>query len=173
MNPRSVTAVMFASCPNVRLAARQLTQLVERCNTTSKPDQSYCAIAAGRGSWDRPDIGFADAGRATVEEGSAPNFDLPKDAHFDASDVASDMPSNEPDAALSTRAWKPDDRTRSWSSALLPTRSMKPNGTSADEQNGDLTAVEPRLRGPAATMPATSNAPNRQLFVSRSSEWRP
>jgi len=122
MNRRSVTAVVFASCPNVRLAARQLTHLVERCNTTSKPDPSYCAIATGRGSSDRPDIGFADAVRATVKEDNAPNFDLPKDAYFDASDIASDVQSHKPDAALSTRAWKPDDRTRSCSCALLPSR---------------------------------------------------
>jgi hypothetical protein len=50
-NPRSVTAVMFAPCPNVTLAARQLTQLVERCKTTSNPDPAYCAVAAYRGSW--------------------------------------------------------------------------------------------------------------------------
>jgi hypothetical protein len=91
INPRSVTALVFAPCPNVTLAARQLTQLVERCNTTSKPDRTYCAIAAYRGSWARPDIGFADAVRATVEDGNAPNLDLPKDAYFDASDIASDI----------------------------------------------------------------------------------
>ena len=102
INPRSVTAVMFAPCPNVTLAARQLTRLVERCNATSKPDPDYCAIAAYRGSWDRPDIGFADAVRATVEEGNTPNLDLPKDAYFDASDIASDMPTRKPHAALST-----------------------------------------------------------------------
>src|SRR5262245_18242820 len=160
---------MFASCPNVRFAARQLTQLAERCNTTSKLDPSYCAIAAGRRSWDRPNIGFADAVRR-IKKDNSPKFELPKDAYFDASDIASDMPSHQEDAALSTRAWKPDDRTGSCSSALLPTRSMKPNGTSADEQNGDLTAVGPRLHGPAATVPAAIRAPNRQLFVSRSSE---
>jgi hypothetical protein len=82
---------MFAPCPNVTLAARQLTQFAERCNTASKPEPSWCAIAAYRGSWDRPDIGFADAVRATLEGGNAPNFDLPKDAYFDASDIASDM----------------------------------------------------------------------------------
>src|SRR5882762_5831467 len=82
INPRSATAVMFAPCPNITLAARQLIRLVERCNTTSKPDPTYCAIAAYRGSWDRPDIGFADAVRARVEESNVPNFDLPKDAYF-------------------------------------------------------------------------------------------
>jgi hypothetical protein len=170
INPRSLTAAVFAPCPNVAIAVQRLTQLVERCNTTSKPDPTHCAIAAYRGSWDRPDIGFADAVRSTVEADNAPNVDLPKDAYFDASDIASNVLSHKPDAALSTRAWKPDDRMRSCSRALLPTTSMKPNGTSADEQNGDLTAAEPRLRGPAATVPATSKAPNRQLFVSRSSE---
>src|SRR5215467_6172441 len=36
INPRSVTAVMLAPCPNVTFAARQLTQLIERCNRTAK-----------------------------------------------------------------------------------------------------------------------------------------
>jgi|SRR5215470_8530653 len=89
INPRSVTALMFAPCPNVTLAARQLTRLVERWNTTLKLNTTYRAIAAYRWSWDWPDIGFADAVRATVEEGNAPNFDLPNDAYFDASDIAS------------------------------------------------------------------------------------
>src|SRR5882724_8161602 len=139
-NPRSVTAVMFAPCPNVTLAARQLTQLVERCKTTSNPDPTYCAVAAYRGSWDRPDIGFADAVRATVEEDTAPNIDLPKDAYFDASDIASDIPTRKPHAALSAPVSKPDDRTRGWSSASFPTKSTKPNGTSAGEQSGDQPA---------------------------------
>src|SRR5215813_13152004 len=45
-DPRSVTAVIFAPCPNITLAARQITQLAERCKTTSKPDPLYCAVAA-------------------------------------------------------------------------------------------------------------------------------
>jgi hypothetical protein len=77
INPRSVTAVMFARCSNVTLAARQLTQLVGRCNTTSKPDPTNCAIAGCRGSWDRPVIGFANAVHATVEEGNAPTLTCP------------------------------------------------------------------------------------------------
>lgn len=83
-----------------KFAARQLTQLIERCNRTSKPDPTYCAIAAHRGSWDRPDIGFADDVRVTVEEGTAPNIDLPKDAYFDATDIAANMPACKPQAAL-------------------------------------------------------------------------
>jgi hypothetical protein len=164
---------MFAPCPNVTLATRQITQLVERCNTTSKSDPTNCAIAAYRGSWDRPDIGFADAVRATVEEGNAPNYELPKDAYFDASDIASDMPTRKPHAALSTPVFQPDDRTRGWSSALFPTKSTKPNGTSAGAQNGDRTAEEPRSPSPAVAVPATGKAPIDSLFVRRSSERRP
>src|SRR5215472_15175510 len=70
--------------PNITLAARQITQLAERCKTISKPDPLYCAVAAYHGPWDRPDTQFADAVRATVEKGNAPNFDIPKDAYFDA-----------------------------------------------------------------------------------------
>src|SRR5262245_8043491 len=83
-DPRSVTAVLFAPCPNITLAARRITQLVERCKTASRPDPIYCTIAAYRGSWDRPNARFADSVRATVEKGNAPNFDMPKDAYFDA-----------------------------------------------------------------------------------------
>jgi len=173
INPRSVTAVMFAPCPNVTLAARQLTELVERCNTTSKPDPAYCAIAAYRGSWDRPDIGFADAVRATVEDGNAPNLDLPKDAYFDARDIASEIPTRKPHAAPSTSVLQPDDRTHDWSSSLFPMKSKQPNGTSAGEQNGDRAAEEPRLPSPAAAVPETSKAPIDSLFVPSSSERRP
>ena len=54
-DPRSVTAVLFAPCPNITLAARQITRLAERCKMASRPDPIYCAIAVYRGSWDRPD----------------------------------------------------------------------------------------------------------------------
>ena len=63
---------------------------VLRPQATSKPDPIYCAIAAYRGSWDRPDATFADAVRATVEQRNAPNFDMPKDAYFDPNDLASE-----------------------------------------------------------------------------------
>jgi hypothetical protein len=171
-DPRSLTAV-FAPCPNITLAARQLTQLVERCKTASKPDPIYCAIAAYRGSWDRPDTRFADAVRATVEKSNAPNLDMPKDAYFDASDIASDTPMPGPRAALTPPEQTPDDRVRGWSSALFPAKSPNPDNPSADVQNRDRTAEEPRLSGPAAAAQATSKAPIDSLFVPRSSERRP
>jgi hypothetical protein len=173
INPRSVRAVMFAPCPNVTFAARQLTQLIERCNRTSKPDPSYCAIAAYRGSWDRPDIGFADTVRATVEQGSAPNRVLPKDAYFDATDRASNIPTRKPHAALSTPEPQSDDRTRGWSRALFPTKSTRADGISTSVTNGDRAADQSRLAGASAAVPNTSKAPIDNLFVPRSLERRP
>jgi hypothetical protein len=170
---RSVTAVLFAPCPNITLAARQITQLADRCKTASRPDPIYCAIAAYRGSWDRPDTRFAHAVRAPVEKGNAPNFDLPKDAYFDASDIASDTPISGPHTALSPPASPPDDRVRGWSSALFPAKSPKPDSTSAEVQNGDRAADEQRSPRPRAAVPAASKAPVDSLFVPRSSERRP
>jgi len=60
--------VPFRTIRERRNCARQLMQLVQRWNSTSRLDPNCCAIAAYRGSWDRPDIGFADAVRATVDE---------------------------------------------------------------------------------------------------------
>jgi hypothetical protein len=171
-SPRSVTVVTFAPCSNVAIAARLLTQLVERCNTTSKPDPMYCAIAAYRGSWDRPDIGFADAVRATVEEGNAPNVELPKDAYFDSNDIASDIPTRNSHAAQSTPGSQSDDRTRAWLSALFPTNPTKPNGSFVGDQNGDRAAEEAHFPGPATAVPEKSETSIDSLFVKRSSEGR-
>src|SRR5207245_1845811 len=83
-----------------------------------------------------------DAIRATVEKGNAPNFDMPKDAYFDASDIASETPIPGPHAALTTSAPTPDDRARGWLSALFPARPAKPGNTSTDVQNGDETVEQ-------------------------------
>src|SRR6516225_4040171 len=172
-DPRSATAVLFAPCPNITLAARQITRLAERCKMASRPDPIYCAIAVYRGSWDRPDTRFVDAVRATVEKGNAPNFDLPKDAYFDTSDIASDTPMPGAPAALNPPASTPDDRVRGWSSALFPAKSPKPDSTSAEVQNGDRAADERRSPGRAGAAPAASKAPVDSLFVPRSSERGP
>jgi hypothetical protein len=172
-DPRLVTAVLFAPCQNIMLATRQITQLAERCKMTSRPDPTYCAIAAYRGSWDRPDNRFADAVRATVEKGNAPNFDMPKDAYFDASDIASETLTPGPTAALTATALTLDDRARGWSSALFPAIPAKPDSISGDVQNLDRAAQEPRSPGPAIATPTATKAPADSLFVPRSSQRRP
>ena len=172
VDPRAVTAVMFAPCPNITIAARQLTLLEKRCKSASKPDPIYCAIAAYHGSWVRPDARFADSVRATVEKGNAPDFDIPKDAYFDGSDTVSEVPTSGPlvpsDPPTSIR----DDRARGWSSALFPVKSAKQNSPSGDTQNGGRAAEDVHPSGPATAAPATSKVPVDSLFVPRTSERR-
>jgi hypothetical protein len=172
VDPRAVTAVSFAPCPNITLAARQLARLAKYCKSASKPDQIYCAIAAYHGSWDRPDMRFAGSVRATVEKGNAPNFDMPKDAYFDGSDTASDTLSSDPDASLSAPVSTADDRVRGWSSALFPPKATHPDSPSADVQNDDRPAERARASGPATAAPATTKSSVYSLFVPRSSERR-
>jgi hypothetical protein len=82
----SAAEAMFTPCPNISMAARQITQLVDRCKTVPsfKADPVHCAIAAYRGSWDHPDNKFADAVATSAVNGDAPNFDMP-----DTTDVGS------------------------------------------------------------------------------------
>jgi hypothetical protein len=71
---RSATLAMLTPCANISIAARQITQLVDRCKTVPsfKVDPLHCAIAAYRGSWDRPDNKFADAVATSAANGDAP-----------------------------------------------------------------------------------------------------
>jgi hypothetical protein len=84
-NPQSVSAVMFALCPNITVAAGQISQLTERCGTSPriKGDPTYCAILAYCASWERLDNAFADAIRTSVAN-IAPEFEMP--------DAAGSMP---------------------------------------------------------------------------------
>jgi hypothetical protein len=70
---RSAAAAMFAPCSNITIAARQIAELAERCKTSwhSNRDPIYCAIAAYRGSWDRPDDAFAVPVRTSVANNDA------------------------------------------------------------------------------------------------------
>ena len=170
---RSATAAMFAPCPNITAAARLISKFAERCKATSNANPIYCAIAAYRGSWDRPDAGFADAVRITVEKGTAPNFDMPKDAYFDPNDVTSETIARRPLPALTAPKITPDDSDRGWSSTLFPAKPAKPDSTSAGVQNHDTATEESRSPDPSTATPGTSKTPADSLFVPRPSERRP
>lgn len=171
----SATAMKFAPCPNITLAARQIAQLGERCKTLPRLEAEpiYCAIAAFRGSWERPDATFAEAIRATVVKGDAPNIDMPKDAYFDSSETASESLAPSPHAVLTTPTVTSDDRELGWSSALFPVRPTTPDKASADVPNHDGVADEPRSTGRQSATPTPTKTPADSLFVSRSSERRP
>ena len=168
--PQSVTALMFAPCPNITLAAGEIAQLVERCNTASKPDPIYCAIAAYHGSWDRPDTWFADAVLATVKKGNAPNFDMPNDAYFGADDVHAEAPPDPQRAALTTPALTLDDRERGWSSALFPAKPMTTDHPPTDVQHRGHAAEQSHSIDALPQAPPTNKSAGNSLFVPRSSE---
>ena len=154
-----------------RAADQQVCRALQ--GETSNANPIYCAIAAYRGSWDRPDAGFADAVRITVEKGNAPNFDMPKDAYFDPNDVTSETIARRPLPALIAPKITPDDSERGWSSTLFPAKPAKPDSTSAGVQNHDTATEESRSPDPSTATPGTRNTPADSLFVPRSSERRP
>jgi hypothetical protein len=173
-NPRSASAVMFAPCANITVAARQIAQLAERCNTIPrfKADPTHCAIAAYHGSWDQPDNGFADAVRATVAKGDAPNFDMPKDTKFDFVDVGATIP---PPVFHATAAptVAPDDRQRGWSSALFPAKTQALDRPSTKASTTDARAADLQERDAPSAVPPTATLQTDGLFVPRSPERRP
>jgi hypothetical protein len=173
-NSRSATAAMFAPCPNITVAARQIAQLGERCKTIAgfKADPIHCAIAAYRGSWDRPDNGFADAVRATVAKGDAPNFDMPKGTSFDLVDVGVAIA---PPVLSATAAptVAPDDRQRGWSSALFPAKTQPLDRPSTKTSTSDAPATDLQEREARSAVPSTAAPQPDGLFVPRSPERRP
>src|SRR5437879_2301805 len=58
-----VAPAVLLPCRNVAMAAIQLAKLTERCKAHPrlKNDPTFCAVAVYWGSWDKPDVDFADA----------------------------------------------------------------------------------------------------------------
>jgi len=169
--PRSASAAMFAQCPNITIAARQIAQLAERCKTSPrlKGDAIYCAIAAFRGSWGRPDNAFADSVRTSVAKNDAPDFEMPKDTGFDFADVGSAMePALHNTASAPTLA--PDDHERGWSSALFPARSQQLDPPSTNGSAGDPHAADAQKFDARNAHPPTAKLRADDLFVPRSTE---
>jgi hypothetical protein len=139
MDARSLTAAMLAPCPNIAFAARQIAPLRRRCKTVArfKADPIYCAITAYHGSWEQPDTMFADAVKATVVKGDAPNFSMPQDAYFDSGDIGSDALAPDRDGAPTAPAVTSDNREHGWSSALPRASPPQANTASADMPNHD------------------------------------
>jgi hypothetical protein len=121
---------MFMPCPNISTAARQITQLVERCSVLPRftVDSTRCAIGAYRGSWDHPDNKFADAVLASLAKGDAPNFDMPNEIGDRSDDVAT-APSVAGRGISGARSRADDDQQQAWSSALFPARSKQLDDT--------------------------------------------
>jgi hypothetical protein len=172
---QSATEATFAPCPNITVAARQIAQLAERCTRLSrlKADPIYCAIAAYHGSWEQPDVAFADAVKVSVAKGDAPNFDLSEDANLESNDVADDALTADPKAVAPPRGAPPDNDGSAWSSALFPMKQPRAEPASTDLPNHGRSAVEMRSPGRATAVPTTATPPADSLFVPSWTRWRP
>jgi type IV secretion system protein VirB1 len=138
-----MTPAMFLPCRNVAIAAQRIAKLASRCKAHPrlKGDPILCAVAVYRGSWDRPDVNFAESVMATAAKGDAPNFDIPKDTSIEFLDIGSDTtpPPNDPPLGTDSAS---GERERGWSSALFPAKPKPPEGETEDTPNDQPIAQE-------------------------------
>ncbi len=164
---------MFLPCRNVAIAAQGVAKLADRCKAHPrlKGDPTFCAVAVYRGSWDRPDVKFAEAVMATAAKGDAPNFDMPKDTSIEFLDIGSDTtaPPDEPTSGPDTAS---NEQERGWSSALFPAKAKPPEGKTKDTPNDQPIAQEVPSVGVTNARPFAAKAPVDSIFVLRSSDRR-
>jgi hypothetical protein len=172
--PSKASPAMFLPCRNVAFAAQRIAKLADRCKAHPrlKRDPTLCAVAVYRGSWERPDLKFAEAVMATAAKGDAPNFDMPKDTSIEFLDIGSDTtpPPNDPSPGTDAAS---DERERGWSSALFPPKPKPPEGATKDSPNDEEIAQEAPSVGVTNAHPFAAKAPADSLFVLRSSDRRP
>jgi hypothetical protein len=166
--PQSVTAAMFAPCTNIASAARQIAQLAELCMASGrgKGDPIHCAVAAWRGSWERPDNGFADAVRTSVANNDAPDFEMPSGSGIATADVsASRLSSRDSEAVPSAMS---DDGERARLSPLFPVATGTSGRSPGDNPATSRPAADEQTRD-APAVPLTVTQPHTDgLFVARS-----
>ena len=172
--PSKASPAMFLPCRNVAIAAQRIAKLADRCKAHPrlKGDPTLCAVAVYDGSWERPDVRFAEAVMATAAKGDAPNFDMPKDTSIEFLDIGSDTtpPPNDPSPGTDAAS---DERERGWSSALFPPKPKPPEGATKDSPNDEEIAQEAPSVGVTNAHPFAAKAPADSLFVLRSSDRRP
>lgn len=171
----AVTETTFLPCPNIAAAARQIAQLTARCEATSRSDAdpSFCAAAAYRGSWERPDTTFARAVSASVTNDDAPNFDMPKETGIEVRDALLDLPVAPPTTPPSRTDRASDDNDRAWSSALFPAKPERSDGSSNPSSIDAPAAQKLQSRRQQSVQPSGTNAMSNSLFVPRSPPREP
>jgi hypothetical protein len=166
----AASLAILMPCPNISIAARQITQLSDRCKAVPRltVNRTHCAIAAYHGSWDRPDNKFADAVFTSVAKGDPPNFDMPGDVGDRSDDAVTELSVG--DQHISTvRSTALDDQQQAWSSALFPARSKQVDGTNSSSP--DAARLQESGTMTARSMVAPSH--DEGLFVRRLLERRP
>jgi hypothetical protein len=173
-DPTTATVAMFTPCLNISIAARQIAQLVDRCKTVPpfRTDPIQCAIAAYRGSWDRPDNKFADAVQTSVAKGDAPDFDMPDDSYVGSGELALQA-ARAGQAAPTASPLTPDDQQQGWSSALFPARSQQFGRLSTNKNSNGPDADRLQESSKFSAHPMTPESGDDSLFVRRLPERRP
>jgi type IV secretion system protein VirB1 len=169
--PSKVAAAVLLPCRNVAIAATQIAKLADRCKSHPrlKADTTFCAVAVYRGSWEQPDVKFAEAVATSVAKGDAPDFDMPKDTGIEFLDMASEGTPRLDDPFLGAVSAS-DERERGWSSALFPIRPQQP-ASELKDNSSDVAFAE---KAPASRVSnehsSTAKSPVEGLFVPRSSD---
>jgi hypothetical protein len=170
VDSEAATLAMLTPCPNISIAARQVTQLIDRCKITPRftAHSIHCAIAAYGGSWDRPDNKFADAVLTSAATGDAPNFDMPDDIGHHPDGVAA-APSVAGQRTSTARSAAPDDQQQDLSSALFPARWGQFDATRSSSPDADWPQESSTMTARLIAMPSHDD----RLFVRRLPERRP
>jgi hypothetical protein len=170
-NAAAVTETTFLPCPNIAAAAHEINQLTARCeaNPGSKADPTFCAVAAYRGSWERPDTAFARAVSTSVANDDAPNFDMPKETGMDMRDALLGVSSASSAAPSSRTDRATDDVDRAWSSTLFPARPERSNHAA----NPSSIHSPPQPHRQQNVQSPVTNATSNSLFVPRSPTREP
>ena len=166
----AASLAILMPCPNISTAARQITQLSDRCKAVPRltGNPTHCAIAAYHGSWDRPDNKFADAVFTSVAKGDAPNFDMPDDVGDRPDDTATELSVGR-QRVSTARSTGLDDQQQAWSSALFPARSKQMDGTSSSNPDADPLQASRTMSARPVGAPSLES----DLFVRRLPERRP
>ena len=174
-NAAAVTETTFLPCPNIAAAAHKINQLTARCeaNPGSKADPTFCAVAAYRGSWERPDGAFANAVRTSVATNDAPNFDMPKETGIEVRDALLDLPVAPPATPPSRTDHASDDNDRAWSSALFPAKPERSDSSSNPSSIDAPAAQKPQSRRQQNVQSSGTNAMSNSLFIPRSPSREP
>jgi hypothetical protein len=174
VDPSKVAPAVFLPCRNVAIAAQAIAKLADRCKAHPrlKTDPSFCAVAVYRGSWQQPDVKFADAVATSVAKGDAPNFDMPKDTDVEFLDIASETTPRLDDPFPGSVS-AAEERERGWSSALFPSGPERSAPASSDSPGDHPPAEKAPSLGVSNAHPSTVKSPADSLFVPRSSDRRP
>src|SRR5262245_34095237 len=137
-------------------------------DTSAPQGRSNLLFAVYRGSWQRPDVKFAEAVAATIAKGDAPNFDMPRDANIELFDIGSETlpPSN--DFPL-TAGSALEERERGWSSTLFPSNPQQSRNQSSNPSNDHPAAEQSPSSHLSSAQQSSAKVPIERLFVTTSS----